>query len=75
MSGKLADVLGVDRVDHADRVALGFHRGLETAAQARDHDFVEHLALLLVLGFCAMPVPVKTGLMSTAPPTMVNSAL
>ena len=46
---ELADVFGIDRVDHADRVALGLHRSLETATQARDHDFLQLLALLLFL--------------------------
>ena len=49
VSGKFADVFGVDGVDHADRVALGLHRGLETAAQSGDHDLLQFLALRFLL--------------------------
>jgi hypothetical protein len=41
LSGELADVLGIQRVDHADRLALGFERLAQAAADAGDHDLFD----------------------------------
>ncbi len=39
--GELADVLGIERVDHADRLALGLERLAQAAADAGDHDLFD----------------------------------
>ena len=39
--GELADVLGIQRVDHADRFALGLERFAQAAADAGNHDLFD----------------------------------
>ena len=52
---EFADVFGVDRVDHADRFALGLERFAQAAADAGDHDLFD-LARVRRL-CCAGPLP------------------
>jgi hypothetical protein len=45
---ELADVFGVDRVDHAYCIALGLHGSLQASAQTGDHHLFELLARLFL---------------------------